>query len=437
MKNGQRVVITGIGPLAAGGSGKEKVWKSIADKKTGLGQKEYKIGGESLGAFFLHEIKDFNIEEYGINKQTLNEIKAWKENDEIIDLYYFLASIKMALDDSGLIIDDDKKDAAGMILAHENMGLDHFYMKMINELSFTDTAIAPRPATKKAFLDAFYKKFHRTGYELQTFMSLFHTAKAFNIHGFSLIINNACASGLYALEAASCALRSGKSRYMIVAAVDHSSIFKQMWFNGVNMLAKDGRIKPFASDRDGFTIGEGGAALVLESMESALERKADIYAEYLSGSFVLEGWKVTYPDITNDCYKKAMINAIGSAGLKPSDIDLLIPHGVAANITDRYEAKSITGIFGKNNKRLVVSALKPYIGHTLGSTALLETAITLIGLKKNKIAPTLNCEKIDKTLGLDILTEMQNADNIKIAMKTACGFAGYDGACIFRIGCVN
>lgn len=432
MKNNDRIVVTGVGPLTAGGSGKDEVWKAILDKKTGLARKEYKIDGDVIGKFYVHEIKDFKIDEYGVNPQILNEIKSWKEGDEIADLYYFLATIQMALRDSGLVIDDGNNDVVGLMLAHENMGLDHFYMKIIDELSFTGENAAGRPGTRRAFLDEFYKKFRRTGYELQTFMSLHHVAKVFGIHGFSLILNNACASGLYAMESAADAIRSGKCRQMIVASVDRSSVFKQIWFSEINMCAKDGRIKPFASDRDGFTIGDGGAALVFETLESAVERKAYIYAEYMCGSFVLEGWKVTYPDVTNDFYKKMIVKAIELAGLKPQDIDLLVPHGVGTSITDKYEARAITQVFGKKAKKPVITALKPYVGHTLGSTAILETAIMLMGLKNNKIPPTLNCEHSDDTLGIEVLKDMASADDVEIAMKTACGFAGFDGACVFR-----
>ncbi|MFC1576389.1 beta-ketoacyl synthase N-terminal-like domain-containing protein [Candidatus Omnitrophota bacterium] len=425
-KNENRVVITGIGPLTAGGSGKDEVWRAIEAKKTGLVQKKYEIDGSEVGTFHVHQIADFNLDDYEINKQALNEVVTWKEGDEITDLYYFLATIQMAIKDSGLKIEGDNEKSTGLIIAHENLGLDHFYTKVIDELS-------KGSQTKKEFFKQFYDKFKRTGYELQTFMSLHHIAKVFDIHGFSLFINNACASGLFALEAAADIIRSGKCERMIVAAVDHSSVFKHVWFNGVGMLAPDGKIKPFANKRDGFTIGDGGAALVLESFESARKRKADIYAEYKGGSFVLEGWKVTYPDITNDYYEKILNEAIDLAGIDTSLVDLVVPHGVGTKITDRYEANAISKVFSKNKTKPLISAFKPYIGHTLGSTALLETAIMLMALKNKKIPPTLNCENVDSSLSINVLQEMTNNSNAKHAIKTACGFAGYNGACVFGV----
>jgi len=430
MKNKDSIVITGIGPLTSAGSGKESVWSAVLQKKTGLIQKDYRLGEENAGEFYVHKITDFDITKYQLNKQVLEEIKGWKEGEEIEDLYYFLAVIKMALEDSALEINEKNKHEIGLVLAHENIGMDHFYWKVINKLSFINNG--DRPNTKKGFLDAFYKKFHRTGYELQTFMSLHHIAKVFDVHGFSLFLNNACASGLYALEAGADIVRSGKCKQVIVGAVDNSSIFKQIWFNEVKMLAKNGKIKPFAKDRDGFTIGDGGAAIVLEKRETAEKRGADIYAEYAGKDFNLEGWKVTYPDIANRLYERMIRNAIDDAGVNPESVDLIVPHGVGTNITDRYEAQAICGIFGKNTRKPIITALKPYIGHTLGSAAILETAIMLIGLKNKTIPATLNCENMDASIGIKVLKESANSENSKIAIKTACGFAGFNAACVFR-----
>ncbi len=427
-----RVVITGIGPLTAGGSGTEEVWESVKKCRTGITNEEYEIGGESVGNYFVHRIKDFDIDRYGLDNQMLNEMREWKDGDEIVDNYYFLATINMAIEDSGIDNRSISSDRTGIILAHENIGHDHFYLKVINDLSFLGSDSADKPKSKKEFLSLFYKKFRKTGYELQAFMPLYHIAKYFGIHGYSLFLNNACASGLYAIEAASDAIKSRKCERMIVAAVDQSNIFKQIWFNEINMLAKDGKIKPFSSDRDGFTIGDGGAALVLEDMEAATARNARIYAEYLGGAFNLEGWKVTYPDVSNDYYKKSITNAIEASGLNTSDIDLVVPHGVGTSITDRYEAMALSGIFGKNSDRPIVTAFKPYVGHTLGSAALLETAIMLLGLDDNVVPPTLNYEHSDNSLGIKVLKNMVSADDVDIAIKSACGFAGYNGACVFK-----
>ena len=153
MRDDKKIVITGLGTLSAAGSGNSEIWGSIIRKDIGLVQKEYTIGGEAVGKFYLHEIKNFNISKYGLNEQLLNEIRDWKGSEEITDLNYFLATIKMAIDDSGLHIKENNKADIGLVLAHENIGLDHFYSKIIDELSFIGE---DKPVSKKEFLNIFY-----------------------------------------------------------------------------------------------------------------------------------------------------------------------------------------------------------------------------------------------------------------------------------------
>src|SRR3989338_9853134 len=115
MGDEEKIVITGIGPLTAGGSGKDEVWDAIMKRRTGLVRKNYSIDGENLGEFYLHEIKNFDINKYEIKKSILAEVEGWKMGDAIIDFYYFLAVIKMAIDDARLKIDDRAKYKIGFI----------------------------------------------------------------------------------------------------------------------------------------------------------------------------------------------------------------------------------------------------------------------------------------------------------------------------------
>jgi 3-oxoacyl-(acyl-carrier-protein) synthase len=421
-----RVAITGVGPISSGGNGKAAVWGAVLGRSTGLVKKSYELDGEKIGSYYLHEAADPEIDRCGIDRQLLNEIRSWKEGDEIADLYHFLAVIKAAIDDSAAGAGRLSGDDVGLVLAHENMGLDHFYWKAVNEIGG-----APN-RDKKSYFDRFYQKFKRTGYELQTFMSLYHVAKAFDIHGYSLFLNNACASGLYVIEAAADIIRSGKCRAVVASAVDRASVFKQMWFDDAGMLARDGLIKPFARGRDGFTIGSGGAAIVLERLDDALERKAHIYAEYAGGGFALEGWKVTCPDVSGDRYEKVIRRALKESGSTPGSIHMIVPHAIGTVVTDEYEARAIGKVFGQRSDMPFITALKPYIGHTLGSSAMLESAILLMAMDGDTVPATLNCGDRDDKIGLNVVDETRPRAGIKTALKTACGFAGFDGACVFR-----
>lgn len=420
MNEDNRIVITGLGPLSAIGIGKEALWKSILSGKTGLVFKDFFAAGKKIDSFYIHEINNFNINNFGISSNILKDIEDWKKEKDWPDLSYFLAATKLALDDSGL---SNLDKSVGLVLAHENPGLDQFFMDVFNLLQ--------ENVGKGISFNEFFERFNKKSHDLQTFTFLFFVAKALNIHGYSIFLNNACASGLYAIEAASDIIRSKKCNAVIVATADQGSIFKNIWFKKLEMYPKDGKIKPFAKNRDGFVLGNGAAGIVVETLESALKRKAHIYAEYLGGGFSLEGWKITIPDLTSDFYKIAIEQAIKNSNITKEEIDLLIPHGVGTPITDTYEAKAITRVFGKNPQKPLISAFKPYIGHNLGSTALLETVILLLALEHNYIPPTLNCENVDTRLNIQPVTS-PIPSNLKTVMKTACGFSGYNGACIFK-----
>ncbi len=426
----KRVVITGIGPFACAGIGKAAFWQGILAKKTNIRMEKYSLDGQPWAEFPLHKLESFDISQYGIAKDSLQEIRDWKEGEEIPDLNYLLAAVKLALDDAGLDYQQDN-NGIGLVLAHENLGLMDFGYKVSN-LAY-DMLIGRQKSefSKKEFFSGFYRKFLKSGYDLQAFADLFHIARVFNIHNYSLFINNACASGLYAFEAASEIIRSNQARQVVIAAADHPEIYKYLWFKELGIYSPDGKVRPFGKDSNGLVFGEGGAGIVLEDYTSAKKRKAQIYAEYLGGGFDLEGWKITVPQIGNDSYHKAIAKALKQAKVKKEKIDLLVPHGVGSQPIDYYEAKAITDTFGKYPKHPLITTFKPYLGHNLGGSALLESAALLLSLKNNTIPQALNIDNLDPKFNLDLVRQTQSA-KINLAMKTCCAFAGFNSACVFR-----
>jgi len=428
--NDKKIVITGIGPISSLGIGKTQIWDSVVKAQVSMRLDKYIVDKGIEKEFYTHRLKNFDLSDFGLNQNIIKDIDSWKKNKNWQDLKHLLAVIKLALDDSKLQFDPkDIENNIGLVIAHENPGLDEFYEKVITE-SY-NLLKDNRNISKEEYFSVFFEKIQKQAYDLQTFMFLFHAAKSFGIHGYSLFVNNACASGLYAIEAAADIIKSGKCDAVIVAAIDRTSIFKLLWFSELGLYPKDGLIKPFAKDRDGFIFGEGGAGLVIESLEHAKKRKAKVYAEYLGGGFSLEGWKVTISDLTSRSYEKTISEALDRCLLKKEDIDLLVPHGVGTSITDAYEAKTISAVFGKKANKPLITALKPYSGHNLGSCALLETAILMMALETGIVPRTLNIKEIDKKLNIDLVTE-NCRPKLKTIMKLACGFAGYNAASIFR-----
>lgn len=433
MTRGKRIVITGIGPLASPGIGKEAFWDGILKKRVGVQLEKITMNGELWDRFFFHKVEGFDIKKFNIEEEIIKDIKTWKKGKEDRDLFYLLAAVKLAVNDSGIAYDKENNNI-GLFLTIEHPGFESFYEGLVKgtiayleEHPFKDSNFS-----KNKMFKYLYDQFMQSGYDLQTFMYLYFIAKAFGIHGYSLFTNNACSSGLFALESAARQIKYGGSDVVIVAGGDvANTMFKHLWFKEQGLYAEDGKTKPFSKNADGIVLGDGASALVLENLNHALNRKAHIYAEYLGAEFSLEGWKVTMPQVGSSSYQDAIHGALEKTRLKPKDIDFLVPHGVAIKVTDGYEAKAITDVFGKNPEKPLISAFKPYVGHNLGGSAILESIILLLSLEKNLIPPTLNCEEIDPKHNIELVGKLTNYP-INTVMKLSCGFAGYNGAVVFR-----
>jgi len=432
MEREKRVVITGVGPLASTGIGKDAFWEGILKKRIGLKLEEINIDGEVWDKFYLHKIDGFDIEKFNIKEEIIEDIKTWKNGKEDRDLFYLLGAVKLALDDSGLSYDREDNDI-GLFLTVEHPGFEVFCEGIITEtVKYIEKNFTGNKLSKHKLFRYIYEQFSRDGYDLQTFMYLHFVAKAFGLHGYSLFTSNACASGLFAFESAARQIKYGGSGVVFLAAGDvANTMFKHLWFKEQGFYAEDGKMKPFSKNANGIVLGDGASAMVLEELNHALNRKAHIYAEYLGGGFSLEGWKVTLPKIGGLSYQRAIESSLKRANLKPQDIDLINPHGVAIKVTDGYEAKAITDIFGKNPEKPLITAFKPYVGHNLGGSAILEIIILLLSMEKNLIPPTLNCEEVEPKYNIELVREL-TPYSLNTAMKLSCGFAGYNGAVVFR-----
>lgn len=421
----KRIVITGIGPIASPGIGKEALWDGVLNGRTGIEKVIKKIEREEWTSFYLHRIKNFDIKNYGIKQSDLDYIRRWKENRENRDLFLMLAATKLALDDSKI---DYKKDtdSLAMVACHENPCLEQYIWETLSEALKLKMDGSDKEMSN--YFNAIFNKSVKTGYETQSFMLLFHLAKVFKIHEYSLHINNACASGLYALETASDMIRMNKASHVIVVAGDCPDVFKFLWFNMIGMYENDGEIKPFAKGARGLVMGECGVAMVLEDYEKARRRKAHIYAEYLGGGFRLEGWGVTTPRIGDTYLHDAINDSLRNSRVKIKDIDLICAHGASTASADYYEAKAIQDLFGKN---VPVCVFKPYIGHTLGASTLIEMTILLLSMEHKLIPAMVNTKELDDRININLIRQNYSFHGNTI-LKTCDAFAGYNAAVILK-----
>ncbi len=431
IKKSNEVVFTGIGPICSLGFGKDPVWKKLLSAETNIVKDTFKSRGEEIHSYSLHKLPSYDLSSFNIDPAAIDSIEEWKSGDKVKDIDLFLIAIKLALEDSKLAYSFESNDI-GLVLAAESPGHGEFFIKFI-EHSLKCSSLNNISNPPSSFYADFYNNFKRTGYDLQSFMTTFHIAKSFNFHGFSVILNNACASGLYAIDYASALIETGRCDVVVVAAVDSPNIFKSLWFSELGISPHDDIIRPFDDCGQGFILGEGGAALVLESKEHALARGASIYGEYLGGGFNIEGWKVSLPRVNEEFYVEAIRDSIANSRINASEIDLVVPHGVGTRIYDNYEARSLNQVFSKFKKNFLATALKPYFGHVLGGSTILETAVLLLMLQHQVVLPTLNVSMGNST-GIKSKICLKRVDNMKLkyVLKSCTAFAGFNSSIVIK-----
>jgi 3-oxoacyl-[acyl-carrier-protein] synthase II len=422
---GCRLAITGLGPLCAAGTGGEALWRSIAEGRTPVSFIEPQASGIASPPFPAYEL-DEGAAERLLAREELSGLPADPE------LRLSLAALRLAIEDAEL----EPRHIAGaaLVATYESAGLDRLQREIFAALA-AGAAGAPAgtaPAAPEALFLDFYRRFKDAFYHTQSFIHLHLLCRTLEIHGPTLFVNNACASGLHALEAAAELLRSAKADVALVVAAE-SPLFptKKLWFEELGIYALDGRLRPFDRDRSGLVFGEAGAAVVLEPLGRALERGARVRAEYLGGFSNQEGWKVAVPNIAERYYEEAVRGACRAAGVTPGEIDLINAHGAGTHLSDLYEARGLTSVFGEWPGAPPIVALKPYFGHALGASALLEACALILALERRTLPATPGFATPDPRLKLAPAAGPRRAD-LRTALKMANGFAGFNAGAVFR-----
>lgn len=428
----KKIVVTGLGPISSIGIGKENLWNNLLNAKVSISDIDCFLEQEKWVSFKKFKVKNFDIKNFNLDTCVLNDIKAWKQQCIDEDLLYLFSAIQLSIKDAGIEYDREN-NSIGLVVTHENPGLEYFFTDIMEKtFNFFQTQLSSKIGFSKIdYFKTIFKEMLKPGFDMQTFMYLFHIQRMFGLHGYSLFINNACASGAYALEEAKRIIHSGVCEVVIVVGSDIPDIYKYLWFESLGMSSVDYTIRPFSKKANGFLVGDGAAALVLESFNHAKKRSAKIYGEYLGGGFASEGWKVAFPNVTASHYANAIKNAFKESGIDPDLIDLWVPHGVATRVTDKFEIKTIEKFFNTLGHSPSIVALKPYVGHNLGGNVLLETVIMLLMLNKNCLLPTLNVAQSDLITNLNVQLR-QESKQLEYALKTTCAFAGFDSAIIFK-----
>jgi 3-oxoacyl-[acyl-carrier-protein] synthase II len=260
----------------------------------------------------------------------------------------------------------------------------------------------------------------------------------YGARGPNYTVTSACASGAHALGESLELIRRGVCHTMIAGGVESTltelcvSGFCAMRALSTRNDEPERASRPFALGRDGFVISEGAGVLVVEELEHARARGAEIYAEIAGYSASGDAHHITAPHPEGEGVVLAMERALASAGIAPSEVDHINAHATSTPIGDVGEARAIRRVFGAHTAQIAVTAPKSMIGHTLGAAGGIETAFLALSLKRGVIPPTINYDDPDPDCALDIVTGSARERRMKVAIKNSFGFGGTNASLVLK-----
>lgn len=410
----KRVVVTGMGVVSSLGNDVDSFWKNIVSGKSGAAPIT-KFNPESFKTQFACEIKDFNPAQY-LDK---NEIKR-------TDLFtqYALYSSAMAIEDAGISVSLFSPFDIGVIWGTGQGGLATF------ESEVTDYVKHDFQPRFSPFLVP----------KMIPNIASGMIAMKYGFMGINYCAISACATTNTVIMDAFNYIRLGKAKVIVTGGSEAPIIEASIGgFNSMKAMSvrNDDYLtasRPYDRVRDGFVIGEGGGALILEEYESAKKRGAKIYCEIVGAAMTADAYHMTAPLPDGEGAAHAMKLALEEAQLHPDQVDYINPHATSTPVGDLCEIKAIQSVFGESPQRLSISATKSMTGHLLGGSGAIEAVISIKAINENIIPPTINIENIDPEMpqGIHIVQKEAISKEVNIAMSNSFGFGGHNAIVIFK-----
>jgi 3-oxoacyl-(acyl-carrier-protein) synthase len=416
-----RVVVTGLGPVTGIGIGCDGLWSALAAERSNVQSRALLVDLGRVVELPIVSMPPVEAVDALAGYATFFEEQGCAGHR---DLAYTLLAIELALADARLPR-SEARATAGLVQAFEAPGVERTVSRLFEMMSSPLPPNGPPPV---------YDMLAPAFYNMQPFFYVQVLGKALDLHGFSTSVHNACSSGAFAIETAAQRIRAGHADVMVVAGGEaFDTAVRLEWFRRLELYATNPQdMRPFDPRSQGFYVGEGAAALVLESESHARRRGATIYAEYAASSFAHQAWKQTVPDV-----RSARLAAVISESLKSAvaeSIDLIVPHGAATQLSDAYEADCLGKAFANADCEAdsgVTTAFKPYVGHMLAASVLIDTICALLAMKHSLVPPTPNSNNGLAKLPAPLALKPQ-ARTVAAILKLATGFTGHDAALVFR-----
>jgi 3-oxoacyl-[acyl-carrier-protein] synthase II len=410
-RNGSpRVVVTGMGALTPLGSLNE-FWQGLLAGRSGIRNISH-FDPQDLEVRIAGEV-DFEPREH-IDPKTARRMARASQ--------MALIAARMALEDAGLKNDmvAEEGDRIGVSIGTVNAGFD----------TLVDTAYQYTYHGRKPFPTALINGLPN--------MPGYYVSLEMGATGPLTTISTACASGTQSIGFGLELIRSGKADLVFAGGVD-CLIRKEVMaaFDAMTVLARNSNdvpekaSRPFDSNREGFVLGEGAGFFVLESMEHALHRNAQIYAELLGHAASSDAHHIATPDKEGLGAQKAMRWALEDAQLMPDQVDYINAHGTGTKINDPTETKAIKHVFGEAAYQIPISSTKSMIGHCMGASGTVEAVACVKSLQEGIIHPTINYESPDPDCDLDYVPNHAREVKIQTALSNSFGLGGQNACLVF------
>ena len=409
----RRVVVTGMGALTPIGNGVSEFWESLISGVSGAANITY-FDASKFKTKFACEIKGYNPEDYFERKEA-------RKMDRFAQ--YALVSVDEAIKDSGLNIDSLNKNTSGVIWGSGIGGLKTFQDEV---LSFGDGNGTPR------FNPFFIPK-------MISDIAPGMISIKYGFRGPNFATVSACASSANAITDALNYIRLGYADVMITGGSEAGVVKASIGgFNALHALSTRNddpktASRPFDKGRDGFVMGEGAGALILESHEHAKARGAKIYAELIGAGLSADAFHITAPHPEGLGAIAVMNNCINDAKVSPNKVDTINMHGTSTPLGDVAETMALSSVFGEHLYEMNINSTKSMTGHLLGAAGAVEAISSILSIKNSIVPPTINFETADEKIDSKINFTFNKAQkrNVDYAMSNTFGFGGHNACLMF------
>lgn len=407
----RRVVITGVGLITPLGIGVNETWSALCAGKSGIAEIT-KFDTSSYDTKIAGEVKDFHPADF-LPKKEAKRIQSF--------IAYAAAASRMALEDSGLVIDSSNANRVGVYTGCGLGGL-----QILEETARVIETKGPKRVTP-FFIPLMI------GNMAPGMISILLGAKGPNSS-----VATACAAGTHAVGDSYKIIKRGGADAMISGGVE--SVVTPTCIAGFSAMKAlstrndepEKASRPFDRDRDGFVVGEGSGILILETLEGALERGAHIYAEICGYGMSGDGYHMTAPAPDGEGAARCIKAALDDGGISYDEIDYINAHGTSTQLNDDYETSAVKTIFKDKAHSIPMSSTKSMTGHLLGGAGGIETVFTALTIHEGIIPPTINLDNPAEGCDLDYVPHVARKCDVEIAMSNSFGFGGTNATLILR-----